>query len=104
MTPRDQKILQVVTVMHELGHTCGIAYEHCRGVDNFSSDGTWKNYMSCMYYIKYSQRLFDYSDGSHGENDVGDWGSLDLDHFEKTSFEMERVSFDSAQVGREREG
>ena len=72
MTPRAQKISQEVAVMHELGHTCCIAYEHCRGVDNFSSDGTWKNYMSCMYYIKYSQRLFDYSDGSHGENDVGD--------------------------------
>jgi len=102
MTPRTQRISQAVAVMHELGHTCGIAYEHCGGVDNFSSDGTWKNYMSCMYYIKYSQRLFDYSDGSHGENDADDWSSLDLAHFEKPSFEMEGVSFDPAQVGRER--
>lgn len=101
ITPRTMRIGQAVAVMHELGHSCGIAYEHCGGVDNFSDDGTWENYESVMYYVKYGRRLFDYSDGTHGENDVDDWSSLFLGSFEIPSDELEGVGFDSAQYGRD---
>jgi len=100
VVPRTQRIGQAVAIMHELGHTCGIAYEHCGGVDNFLDDGTWDNYKSCMNYVKYGQRLFDYSDGTHGENDADDWGSLYLGHFQITEDELEGVGFNPIIYGR----
>ena len=102
VVPRTQRIGQAVAVMHEMGHTCGMAYEHCGGVDNFLDDGTWDNYQSCMNYVKYGQRLFDYSDGTHGENDADDWGSLYLGHFQITDDELEGVGFDPVIYGRPR--
>jgi len=101
ITPRTQRIGQAVAVFHELGHSCGMAYLHCGGVDNFLDDGTWDNYESCMNYVKYGYRLFDYSDGSHGENDADDWGSLDLSNFEKSEDELEGVGFDPSIYGRD---
>lgn len=101
ITPRTQRIGQAVAVMHELGHSCGISYSHCGGVDNFLDDGTWDNYMSVMNYIKYGYRLFDYSDGNHGPNDADDWGSLDLSSFEKTEDELEGVGFNPNIYGRD---
>jgi len=36
-----------------------------------------------MNYDYFRQRLFDYSDGSHGEFDVDDWGLMDLTLFQR---------------------
>ena len=103
LTPRTQRIGQAVAVLHELGHSCGISYGHCGGVDNFLNDGTWDNYKSCMNYVKYGQRLFDYSDGSRGENDADDWGSLYLGSFQTTTpgDELEGVGFNPSIYGRD---
>jgi len=99
-TPRTQRIAQAVAMLHELGHSCGISYGHCGGVDNFLNDGTWYNYKSSMNYVKYGQRLFDYSDGSHGENDADDWSNLSLGHFQTSEDELEGVGFNPIIYGR----
>lgn len=100
VTPRTRRIGQAVAVLHELGHSCGISYKHCGGVDNFLNDGTWDNYKSCMNYVKYGQRLFDYSNGIHGENDANDWGILYLGHFQTSEDELEGVGFNPIIYGR----
>jgi len=96
ITPRTQRIAQAIAVMHELGHSCGFNLTHCGGVDNMTkgSKEVWKNYKSCMNYHYFSKRLLDYSDGSHGENDCDDWGTIDLAYFQRPSIEMEGIGFD----------
>jgi hypothetical protein len=95
-TPRMKRIGVAISVLHELGHTLGFGLLYWGGVDNTSagSDKVWYNYMSVMSYHKYAERLFDYSDGSHGENDKNDWANVDVGYFQKTSDELEGIGFD----------
>ena len=101
ITDRTQRIGQATAVMHEMGHTLGIGYLHCGGVDNISREAfvEWYDYQSCMNYFWYAQRLFDYSDGSHGEKDVDDWALIDVGGFQRTAaeFELEGVNFDNTE-------
>lgn len=50
-----------------------------------------------MNYDKYPDRIFDYSDGTHGEQDKDDWSNLDVAYFQKTSEELEGVGFDKTE-------
>jgi hypothetical protein len=81
--------------MHELGHSLGMLYAHSPGVDNLSSkhgnppDYPWWDYVSCMNYDYFWYRHFDYSDGTHGENDADDWRAIDLTYFQRPAEEME---------------
>jgi len=95
-TPRMKRIGVAISVLHELGHTLGFGLLYHAGVDNTTADSNkvWYNYMSVMNYHKYSERLFDYSDGSHGENDKDDWGNIDVGYFQRTSEELEGIGFD----------
>jgi len=71
--------------------------EHCGGVDNASSragnppDYPWLDYVSCMNYDYFRQRVFDYSDGSNGKYDADDWSALDFTFFQIPSEEMEGI-------------
>ncbi len=98
VTPRSKRVAQAVSVLHELGHSCGFGYLHCGGVDNMSEGAyeKWYDYKSCMSYFWYSTRLFDYSDGTNGPNDVDDWGNLDVSFFQKPpeQYDLEGISFD----------
>jgi hypothetical protein len=73
--------------MHETGHTLGFNYR-IPGHDKNSyypwQLGFWKNgnYKSCMNY-RYTYRLVDYSDGSHGKNDYDDWETMDFYNFQR---------------------
>ena len=87
-TPRTQRIVQAAGVMHELGHSLGIGPWNVGGNDNLSFAGgraakqefldEWGDYKSVMNYFWFAMRVFDYSDGSHGPNDVDDWAALDV--------------------------
>ena len=95
-SPRMKAIGVAISVLHELGHTCGFGLMHHSGVDNTTANvkEVYNNYMSVMNYKKYALRLFDYSDGTHGENDCDDWGQINPGYFEKTSDELEGLGFD----------
>ena len=87
--PRTEKIFDVAyasVYMHELGHTLDIWYE---GVDNHNAIYPWQieywiygPYKSTMNY-RYTYRLVDYSDGSHGPRDHDDWSNLDIAAFQR---------------------
>ena len=79
--------------IHELGHTLGLFVDDHGGNDN--TVATWpftlqwwkyQNYKSCMNY-RYTYRIIDYSDGSHGKGDFNDWAELDFTFFKNTHFE-----------------
>ena len=95
LTERTKRIGQAVQIIHELGHSLGMLYKHCGGVDNSSakagnpSDYPWLDYVSCMNYDYFRQRVFDYSDGSNGKYDADDWSALDFTFFQIPSEEME---------------
>ncbi len=95
MTERVIRIGQAIQVLHEMGHSCGFLMNHSGGVDSSirgaenPAEYPWINYISCMNYGYFWERLFDYSDGTHGENDTDDWGLLDLTFFQRPSWEME---------------
>jgi len=95
VSPRVRCIGRAIQVMHELGHTCGFMGNHSGGVDNSSArygnppDFPWNDYVSCMNYDYFAKRYFDYSDGSHGENDSNDWVEIDIGFFQRPSIEME---------------
>lgn len=66
--------------MHELGHQLGLPHLKVfpwQLLYWFS----W-NYKSCMNY-RYNFKIVDYSDGTHGFMDRDEWGSLDLQRFER---------------------
>ena len=101
ISPRAKRIAQAISLLHEIGHTCGFGYTHNGGVDNISSAGfiEWYDYRSVMNYFWYRNRYFDYSDGTHGPNDTNDWARLDVSYFQKTAEkeEMEGIEFDRTQ-------
>lgn len=74
--------------MHELGHNFGFRLGDPFGCDAQLGKYPWQimyyvygNYVSIMNY-RYTYKVFDYSDGSHGFLDHDDWGELDLSYFE----------------------
>ena len=76
--------------MHELGHHMGLRWGHPYGVDCRFGIMPWsivywiiRNYKSCMNY-RYTYRILDYSDGSHGKRDFDDWENIDFSYFEYT--------------------
>ena len=90
ITERTKRIGRAIQVMHELGHCLGLFRQNIGGVDNTSkkfdgdpADYPWFDYVSVMNYDYFRQRYFDYSDGTHGENDHDDWGTIDLTFFQK---------------------
>jgi hypothetical protein len=97
ITDRTIRIGQAIQILHELGHSLGMLTDHCGGVDNASArngnppDYPWWDYVSCMNYDYFGQRVFDYSDGTHGENDCDDWAALDLAFFQTPSIYMEGI-------------
>jgi len=75
-------------IMHEMGHNFGIRFGNPLGCDNRGCIYPWRlgfwlfwNYKSCMNY-RYTYKIFDYSDGSHGKRDFDDWSEIDLTYFE----------------------
>ena len=93
--PRMKRVGIAISVLHEMGHTCGIGLMHHGGVDNTTENVAveWDDYKSCMNYQKYSERIFDYSDGTHGPNDKDDWAAIDPGYFQRTSEELEGLGF-----------
>lgn len=75
-------------IMHEAGHTMGIDVFNPFGCDNILTSRPWHlcfwifgNYKSVMNY-RYTFKILDYSDGSHGLFDYDDWSNLDLVWFQ----------------------
>ena len=88
---RDWIIIMVT--FHELGHTLGLFVDDHAGIDNQIATKPltiqwWKNqnYRSCMHY-RYTYKIFDYSDGTHGQGDFNDWENLDFVFFKQSHFE-----------------
>jgi len=100
LTQRTQRLLMASTVLHEIGHTLGIAPYTIEGNDNLSFlynarsirdlilkfreyKDKWGNYKSVMNYLYvFDKKLVDYSDGSHGNNDQNDWEKFYLPFFQ----------------------
>jgi hypothetical protein len=93
-----RRIGLAIEILHELGHSCGFNLTYHGGVDNNTADAlaTWGNYRSSMSYLTWWEKLFDYSDGSHGEGDKDDWSNIDLAYFQRTSEELEGLGFDAS--------
>jgi len=75
-------------IMHEMGHNFGRRWGDPFGCDAQLSKKPWqlmywvyRNYKSIMNY-RYTYKIFDYSDGSHGRRDSNDWEAIDLTYFE----------------------
>ena len=98
-SPRMKRIGLAISTLHELGHTMGFGLLYHGGVDNTTPEAEiiWDTYESVMNYDKYPDRLFDYSDGTHGEKDKDDWSNLDVAYFQKTSQELEGLGFDKTE-------
>jgi len=76
-------------IMHEMGHNFGRRWGNPFGCDVQRGKRPWmfgywfyRNYKSIMNY-RYTYKIFDYSDGSHGIRDSDDWEKIDLTYFEK---------------------
>jgi len=104
-TPRTQRIALAAGIMHELGHSLGIAPWTHEGCDNFSYSvlsnrqhykETWGNYVSVMnYFYIWDKSVLDYSDGSNGAPyDTNDWEHIYLPSFQIQSNVIEDPSFD----------
>ena len=103
-TPRTQRLMLASAVMHELGHSLGIAPWTFGGNDNITwAQGkaakaayleAWGNYKSVMnYYCIFDKHLVNYSDGTHGPGDQNDWKAFDLTAFKKDDKEIEYPGF-----------
>jgi len=75
-------------IMHEMGHNFGRRWGNPFGCDAQLSKRPWSigywifgQYKSIMNY-RYTYKIFDYSDGSHGRRDSNDWEAIDLTYFE----------------------
>jgi hypothetical protein len=110
-TPRMYRFIEACAVMHELGHTIGLAGQYFYGVDSnwnqFTSNvskkefmSTWGKYVSVMnYYHMNNRKLFDYSDGSNGPPyDQNDWEHIFLPRFEINDLAIEGATFDGPIV------
>lgn len=82
--------------IHELGHTLGLNVDDHGGNDNSVALQPltlqwWKyrNYKSCMNY-RYTYKIIDFSDGSHGIGDFDDWSNLDFTFFRNTHFKRHK--------------
>jgi hypothetical protein len=82
------KYFHASVIMHELGHNFGIRFGEPPGCDNQFSKYPWqlgyyiyRNYESIMNY-RYTYKILDYSDGSHGTRDFDDWSNINLSYFE----------------------
>jgi parallel beta-helix repeat protein len=78
--------------IHELGHSLGLTVDDYGGNDNKVATMPltkqwWKytNYKSCMNY-RYTYKIIDFSDGSHGVGDFDDWNNFDFSFFKNTHF------------------
>jgi hypothetical protein len=77
-------------LMHELGHTLGIAPYTIEGCDNisfinnlFEYKKTWGKYRSVMnYFYIFDPSLLDYSNGDSSNYDQNDWDKFYLPFFE----------------------
>ncbi|RLF47898.1 MAG: hypothetical protein DRN29_01235 [Thermoplasmata archaeon] len=74
------KIAHGGAYMHELGHQLGLP--HLRVFPWQLLYWLSWNYKSCMNY-RYTFKIVDYSDGSHGFMDRNEWDNLDLSRFER---------------------
>ena len=75
-------------IMHEMGHHFSMRWGNPPGVDVQRSKFPWQlgywwyqNYQSIMNY-RYTYKIFDYSDGTHGKRDNNDWAQVNLSFFE----------------------
>ncbi len=75
-------------IMHEMGHNFGMRWGEPFGCDSQLSKYPWqigywfyRNYKSIMNY-RYTYKILDYSDGSHGRRDHNDWKNLGFSYFE----------------------
>lgn len=98
-TPRTQRLAMASAILHELGHTLGIAPYTIEGNDNISFlidpktigqlikkfknyINEWGNYKSVMNYLYiFNKNLVDYSEGINGYNDQNDWEKFYLPFF-----------------------
>jgi hypothetical protein len=103
-TQRTQRLLLASAVMHELGHSLGIAPWTWGGNDNMTWTlgkpqkteflDKWGNYKSVMnYYYIFDKKLVDYSDGTHGPGDQNDWNVFDLTYFKHDDKYIEYPGF-----------
>lgn len=74
--------------MHEMGHNFGFRWGDPFGCDAQLGKYPWQinywlfgSYKSLMNY-RYTYKIFDYSDGTHGPLDHDDWSNLDFSYFE----------------------
>jgi len=84
-------------ILHEGTHTFGIDIFNPMGCDNYNTVFPWmpgyylyENYKSIMNY-RYFPECQDLSDGTHGENDYDDWGTLDFTYFELPDSEPPKI-------------
>ena len=104
-TPRTWRIALASGVMHELGHSLGIAPWNVGGNDNLTfAEGRdakqeyldeWGSYKSVMnYYYVWDHTIADYSDGTNGDGDVNDWELFDLTYFQTECKVVEDPGFE----------
>lgn len=86
--PQTLEYYYAAATMHEMGHNFGFRWGDPFGCDVQLGKYPWQplyyvfgNYESIMNY-RYTYKIFDYSDGSHGFLDHDDWDTLDLCYFE----------------------
>jgi hypothetical protein len=86
---KPQEYIYASAVMHEMGHNFGIRFGNPFGCDNRGCIYPWRlsfwlfrNYKSIMNY-RYTYKILDYSDGSHGNRDFSDWDEIDFTYFER---------------------
>lgn len=103
-TPRLKRLSLASLIMHEGGHSLGIAPWTIGGCDNLNhTEGreakneyisTWGNYESVMNYLYvYDYSLVDYSSGDDAEYDQNDWESLYLPTFQTEATVIESPDF-----------
>ena len=87
-THKSVEYIYASAVMHEMGHNFGIRFTNPFGCDNRGCIYPWRlsfwlfwNYKSIMNY-RYTYKILDYSDGSHGPRDFDDWKELNFGYFE----------------------
>lgn len=103
LTERTKRIAQGVSILHELGHSCGFNPPYYRMYHTVFSWSRWRlgnfpdtdgknvedwdgiDYISCMSYEYYFYGFFDFSDGTNGPHDNNDWKNLDLTFFQRSA-------------------